>query len=240
MASSIAAVLAFTASLILTAMAGDCDGYYDSFGNYQRPQYCGTMYCCGTCKNRSCCPSSFLKFDDDTCKDYRNTIYINFAAPIAVGVVILISTITLIIVCCVCPCCCLYKMCRKPKPVVATTTTTVVTQFPQQQPPNPAAQNPPYQPISAQPGYPVQPGYGTPAPYQGQPYAPGPPPPYQESGGYPSTDSQAAYDATQPPDPLNPLSKVQADYAHPPPQPDPNAAQPPYNPAYVEPPKTGY
>ncbi|KAM9443547.1 protein shisa-5 [Clarias gariepinus] len=234
MASSIAAVLAFTASLILTAMAGDCDGYSDLFGNYQRPQYCGTMYCCGTCRSRFCCPSSSLKVDDDTCEDYS----VDKGLPIAVGVAILIIIIALIIVCCVCPCCCLYKMCRKPRPVVATTTTTVVTQFPQQQPPNPAAQYPPYQPIPAQPGYPVQPGYGTPAPYQGQPYAPGPPPPYQESGGYPSPYSQAAYDATRPPYPLNP--PVQAGYAHPPPQPDYNAAQPPYNPAYVEPPKTGY
>lgn len=76
---------------------------------------------------------------------------------------------------------------------MATTTTTVVTtQYPQQQPPNPTSQYPAYQAVPAQPGYGAQPGYSAqpgyggqampPAPYQGQPYAPGPPPPYQESG----------------------------------------------------------
>ncbi|XP_053339442.1 protein shisa-5-like [Clarias gariepinus] len=224
MASFIAAVLAFTASLILTTMADKCDGYKDLFGNYQPPKECGTMYCCGKCESR-----------------YSEFSTTHLAAPIAFGVLIPFFTIiTIIIICCNYPCCCLYKMCRKPTSVVATTTTTVVTQFPQQQPPNPAAQNPPHQPISSisQPGYPVQPGYGTPAPYQGQPYAPGPPPPYQESGGYPSPYSQAAYVAIQPPYPLN--LPVQAGYAHPPPQPDSNNAQPPYNPADIEPPKTEY
>ncbi|KAM9443546.1 uncharacterized protein Hap1MRO34_024791 isoform 2-T2 [Clarias gariepinus] len=234
MASSIAAVLAFTASLILTAMARGCDGYYNILGIYQRPQKCEFMYCCGTCESRYCCSSSLYSLHDEFCNfhpDFK-------PLPIFLGVASLFITIIILIICCISPCCCLYKLCRKPRSAVATTTTTVVTQFPQQQPPNPAVQNPAYQPISAQPGYPVQPGYGTPAPYQGQPYAPGPPPPYQESGGYPSPYSQAPYVATQPPYPLNP--PVQAGYAHPPPQPDSNAAQPPYNPAYVEPPKTGY
>lgn len=70
---------------------------------------------------------------------------------------------------------------------MATTTTTVVTtQYPQQQPPNPATQYPAYQPVPAQPGFAAQPGYGgqamPPAQYPSQPYAAGPPPPYQESG----------------------------------------------------------
>lgn len=57
-------------------------------------------------------------------------------------------------------------------------------------------------------------------------------------GGYPAPYSQAAYDGAQAPYPLNP--PVQPGYAHPPPPTDSNVAQPPYNPAYVEPPKTGY
>lgn len=57
-------------------------------------------------------------------------------------------------------------------------------------------------------------------------------------GGYPAPYSQAAYDGSQAPYPLNP--PVQPSYAHPPPPSDYNAAQLPYNPAYVELPKTGY
>ncbi|KAL0160673.1 hypothetical protein M9458_044398, partial [Cirrhinus mrigala] len=46
-------------------------------------------------------------------------------------------------------------------------------------------QYPPYQPMPAQPGYGSAPAYGgqpmPTGPYQGQPYAAGPPPPYQEA-----------------------------------------------------------
>lgn len=57
-------------------------------------------------------------------------------------------------------------------------------------------------------------------------------------GGYPAPYSHAAYDGAQAPYPLNP--PVQPGYAHPPPPTDYNVAQPPYNPTYMEPPKTGY
>lgn len=77
-------------------------------------------------------------------------------------------------------------------------------------------------------------------PYQGQPYIAGPPPPYQEAGGpgYPAPYSQAAYDSGQASYPMQP--PVQPGFAHPPPLTDYSSTQPAYNPAYVEPPKTGY
>lgn len=72
--------------------------------------------------------------------------------------------------------------------VVATTTHTTVVTTPYPQNPTPAQQYPGYQPVAPQPGYGTAAGYGAQsmpsAPYQGQPYAPGPPPPYQENGEY--------------------------------------------------------
>ncbi len=65
-----------------------------------------------------------------------------------------------------------------PSAVAGTHVTTVSNaQFIQQQPVMQGGQNPQYQPVPTQPGYggqPMQTG-----PYQAQPYAPGPPPPYQ-------------------------------------------------------------
>ncbi|XP_060714675.1 protein shisa-5 [Tachysurus vachellii] len=239
MSSTISIVLAFTATLLFTAVADDCDSYYTAAGIYKKSQDCKPwQFCCGTCDNRYCCPDPFSKLTlDCDFMEYSNTI------PLAAGIASMIIFIILIIACCVCPCCCLYQMCRKPRPVMATTTTTIVnTQYPQQQPPNPATQYPAYQPVPAQPGYSAQPGYGgqamPAAPYQGQPYVPGPPPPYQESGGYPAPYSQAAFDGSHAPYPLNPLG--QPSFPHPPPTTDYNAAQPPFNPAYLEQPKTGY
>ncbi|KAF4093990.1 hypothetical protein AMELA_G00007970 [Ameiurus melas] len=177
MASSIPAVLAFCTTLFITVLADDCDEYISSNGLFTKSKDCFyNQFCCGTCDNRYCCSDYLMRLNEDSCMFMKNTV------PIAAGgVVVMICFIILLIACCVCPCCCLYKMCRKPRPVMTTTTTTVLTtQYPQQQTSNPPTQYPAFQPVPApvQPGYGAQPGYG---PYQGQPYAPGPPPPYQES-----------------------------------------------------------
>lgn len=131
--------------------------------------------------------------------------------------------------------------------MIATTThTTVVTSTPQSYPQQPtagpqpyqAAQYPAYQPV------PVQPGYGAqPMPYHAAPYAPGPPPTYQEATGpsYPAAPipySQAAFTPGQTSYPLQPPGLAQ-----PQPQPQPQAqanaphmdflSQPAFNPDYV-------
>ncbi|XP_056098410.1 protein shisa-5-like [Rhinichthys klamathensis goyatoka] len=95
------------------------------------------------------------------------------------------------------------------------------------------AQYPAYQPVPTQPGYGAQPMQT--GPYQGQPYAPGPPPPYHMAAnpGYPS--SQAPYDGSQAAYPMMP--PAQPDIAYPSPEKFDQLA---YNPAYMQPPKTGY
>ncbi|XP_042568346.1 protein shisa-5-like [Cyprinus carpio] len=124
-----------------------------------------------------------------------NAIY----TPPFAGVVVLI----ILFICCCCPCCCIYQMCRKPRPVVQTHVTTVMnTQCIQQQPVMQGVQYPQYQPVPTQPGYgghPMQTG-----PYQGQSYAPGPPPSYHvaTSPGYPTI--QGAYDGGQAMYPMQP------------------------------------
>ncbi|KAG7478121.1 hypothetical protein MATL_G00077070 [Megalops atlanticus] len=251
MASTPCLVFVLCLSLISLVEGEDCSSYFDSNSRYHSKKDCPAFqFCCGDCEERYCCSNFLKKFDED---EQRNCV---FGGPnkdilsITSGVVGLVILIILIISCCVCPCCCLYKMCRKPTPVVATTThTTTVTHTPYPQQPNPAqayqgAQYPGYQPVPVQPGYGGQPVPT--APYQGQPYSPahssqftGPPPPYQEPGpGYPSAPvpySQAGYDVGHPAYPLQP--PAQPGY---PPQPDYNSTQPAYNPAFVEPPKTGY
>ncbi|XP_050950094.1 protein shisa-5-like [Labeo rohita] len=123
-------------------------------------------------------------------------------------------------------------MCRKPRPVVTTQVTTVtnVQSIQQQQQ---AVQYPQYQPVPTQPGYggqPMQMG-----PYQGQQYAPGPPPPYHiaTSPGYPT--GQSAYDGGQAMYPMQPPAQPGVAYMH-----SETSSQPPYNPAYMQPPNTGY
>ncbi|XP_030633540.1 protein shisa-5 [Chanos chanos] len=252
MASYLPVIVMFC-GLLVTALAGDdCEGYYSSSGRYESKKDCSFMqFCCGTCDNRYCCSSygsKLSEYDQDLCTFGRTETTMEITAGI-VGVIVLV---VVVVVCCVCPCCCIYKMCRKPRPVVATATHTTVinTQYPQQQQqtPNQGAQYPGYQPVPAQPGFGGQPAYGTPgygaqpgyggqpmptAPYQAQPYAPGPPPPYQEAAGpgYPAPYSQAAYTAGQLAYPLQPpVAPPPSDY---------NASQPAYNPAYVEPGKSG-
>ncbi|XP_076865507.1 protein shisa-5 [Brachyhypopomus gauderio] len=240
MASALLVLLVLSGSLFLTAVADGCDSYMTKSGIFKPSQTCAFYeFCCGSCDNRRCCSDFFNKLDEDNCFFNPEMKSVTIASVIVTVVIFIILVIT----CCVCPCCCLYKMCRKPRPVMATHTTTVISsQYPQQQTAVPGGQYPPYQSVPAQPGFSAQPGHGHPAapyPYQGQPYAPGPPPPYNESVGprYPVPYSQAAYDGGQPPYPLQP--PLQQGYAQPAPA-DYGAAQPPFNPSYVEPPKTGY
>ncbi|XP_041726414.1 protein shisa-4 isoform X2 [Coregonus clupeaformis] len=250
----------------------DCEAYIDAYGRYKSKLDCSLLWCCGTCENRYCCGIQSLRLSEskqDSCMFSGGMNTLTISSLVAAAVIIMISFIC----CCVCPCCCLYKMCRKPRPVIATTThTTVVnTQYPQQpvQPYQGAPQYPqqPVQPYQGAPQYPafqpmpVQPGYGggQPVPtapgYQGQPFQPGPPPPYQETGpayppAIPVPYSQAGFSPGQPSYPLQPPAQCQPAYpGAPPAQPDflsaqPNflSAQPAYNPAFVEPqpPKTGY
>ncbi|XP_039547039.1 protein shisa-5-like isoform X2 [Pimephales promelas] len=113
-------------------------------------------------------------------------------------------------------------------------TTIVNTQCVQPAPPvMQPAQYPAYKPEPTHPGYGAQPMQT--GPYQGQPYAPGPPPPYHmaASPGYPSV--QAPYDGSQATYPMMP--PAQPGSAYPPPV---SFEQPAYNPAYMQPPKTGY
>uniref|UniRef100_A0A8B9JF11 Protein shisa-5 n=2 Tax=Astyanax mexicanus TaxID=7994 RepID=A0A8B9JF11_ASTMX len=241
MASALPALLLLAGLVFFAAADSDCGAYFASNGVYRGSQDCSNyQFCCGTCDERYCCYDYYKKLEDDYCA------FSPKMNSIAIGSIIggIIFMIVLFVVCCVCPCCCLYKLCKKPRPVLTTTTHTTVisSQYPQQ-PTNPGPQytSPAYQHVPAQPGYGAQPGYPgqpmPPAPYQGQPYAPGAPPPYHESG-YPAPYSQAAYDGGHPPYPLQP--PTQPGYAQPPPTTDYSATQPPYNPAYVEPPKTGY
>ncbi|KAM4740644.1 protein shisa-5-like [Anableps anableps] len=250
-------VLCASMSICVFALDNDCKDYIDSYNRPRWYQNCNEGFCCGSCHDRECCRDPLRRLsenDQEACDDnnFRRDFMDHSPAPIIISVVGSIFLLLVLVCCCICPCCCIYKICRKPQPVVATTThTTVVTSAPQQYPQQPssvpghpqhyqAAQYPPYQPM------PVQPGYGThsmpTSPYKGQPFTPGPPPPYQEAIGpvYPTHQpmpySQAAYNPGQPVYPLQP-----------PTHPQPNApsshsdflAQPAYNPDYVVPPTTG-
>ncbi|XP_065100597.1 protein shisa-5-like isoform X2 [Paramisgurnus dabryanus] len=234
MTSRVLIYLILTVILFHVTAASDCKDYTSSSGSYKSRSSCGyRQFCCGTCNNRYCCSNSYDRLNQDACiiKSFSNAITGLIVLAIAVFVI-------LTLICCCCPCCCLYNVCRKPRPVVGTSTTTVVnTQCVMQQPPVQGAQYPPYQPVPTQPPYGGQPypaqsyAHGqyqaqpyAQGPYQAQPYAPGPPPPYQTVGpGYPS--SQAAYPPTQ------------AGFA-PMPQPTDTSKQPPYNPAFMQPPPT--
>ncbi|CAL8402940.1 unnamed protein product [Arctogadus glacialis] len=156
------------AILIPIVSAGDnyCKSYYDSLHAYHPAETC-SVFCCGSCIERYCCQSSFMRFTEDQQEDCIDHGSSNSSITIGSMVTGGVIGILIIIACCVCPCCCLYKICRKPRPVIATTThTTVVTHTPQHYPQQPTAspgiQGPSYQGGQV-PGYqsvPVQPGYG--------------------------------------------------------------------------------
>ncbi|XP_063072133.1 protein shisa-5-like [Engraulis encrasicolus] len=257
----------------------DCEAYYKN-GAYQRKETCFYPdHCCGTCTNRYCCSSyvsAFTKNKQKQCNrglniDEHFTFTSNSASKTVIISVIIpavIIFILLVIICCVCPCCCCYQMCRKPRPVVAATTHTTVVNTQYLQNPAPTQQHPGYYPVNQQqpaynpgnqqhPGYypgNQQPGYGTPAPYGGQPMASaapqgpanmafGAPPSYQDvagPGGYPVNYSGAAFTPGQQSYPMQPTGH--AGYQNqpmPPANVDPNA-QPAYNPDYVAPPPAKY
>ncbi|XP_029103654.1 protein shisa-5-like isoform X1 [Scleropages formosus] len=250
MSVAVTALLALSAALLSAAAADSCKSYTDDKNVYQPSRSCwGFQFCCGTCSNRYCCSDKFKELDDDAQEKCSFTGYMKQSntAIIASGLFSLAILIILIISCCVCPCCCIYKMCRKPsRPVVTSHTTTVINApYPQQPVPTQVYQGAPY-PSGYQPvPVPVQPAYGSQpmstVPYPAQPYPspgypsqnPGPPPPYQEAGpAYPPAPlpySQAGYSGGQPSYSLQPPTAPLAE-----------TTQPAYNPAYVEPPKTGY
>ncbi|XP_037706209.1 protein shisa-5 isoform X3 [Choloepus didactylus] len=132
-----------------------------------------------------------------------------FGATVAIGLTIFVLSVVTIIICFTCSCCCLYKMCRRPRPVVTTTTSTTVVHSPYPQAPSmpPSYPGPTYQ------------GYHPMPPQPGMPVAPYPtqyPPPYPTQPlGPPAYQETLSGDAAM----LYP------------------ASQPPYNPAYMDPPK---
>lgn len=200
----------------------DCDAYVDSSGQWHNKQYCTFSYCCGTCNNRYCCVNPFDKLDDDQFMCSVNTA--SFGTFIAVGITIFVIFVVTVILCFTCSCCCLYKMCRRPPaPVITTTTSTVIqTPYPQQQgmPQNYPVQAPypGYQPLPVQPAQMYHGGM----PAGGMPTAPYPtpyPPPYpSQIAGPPGYQESMATGAGAP---------------YP-------AAQPPYNPAFVDSAKPAY
>ncbi|XP_059520818.1 protein shisa-5 isoform X2 [Myotis daubentonii] len=130
-------------------------------------------------------------------------------ATIAIGLTIFVLFIVTIIACFTCSCCCLYKMCCPPRPVVNTTTSTTVVHAPY---PQPASVPPSYPGPSYQGYHPIAPQPGMVA----APYPTQYPPPYPaQPVGPPAYHETLAGDAAM---------------AYP-------ASQPPYNPAYMDPPK---
>ncbi|XP_044307193.1 protein shisa-5 isoform X2 [Varanus komodoensis] len=211
----------------------DCKAYKDSDGNFYMSISC-PVYCCGTCNNRSCCSDYLQRFDEIkelTCSSqlfesypsaeeqpmkFRSDMDDWYSPPpsgtiIAIGVSLFILFIVTIIVCFTCSCCCLYKACRRqPRPVVTTTTATTVVQVPY-----------PQQPAAAYPAGVYQ-GYN-PVPVQPQPGMPGAPYPVQYPPPYPMQPAAPpAYHETMAADAGAPVT------------------QPPYNPAYMDPPKPSY
>ncbi|XP_046517775.1 protein shisa-5 isoform X1 [Equus quagga] len=198
------------------------------------PEFCPD-FCCGTCYDQYCCSDVLKKFvwNEERCAvpeasgptdmepleqlgsplRFRSGLdsdpMSGFGATVAVGLTIFVLSIVTIIICFTCSCCCLYKMCRRPRPVVTTTTATTVVHAPYPQPPSvpPSYPGPTYQ------------GYHPMPPQPGMPAAPYPtqyPPPYPaQPMGPPAYHETLAGGAATP-------------YS---------ASQPPYNPAYMDPPK---
>uniref|UniRef100_A0A671T9Z1 Protein shisa-5-like n=1 Tax=Sinocyclocheilus anshuiensis TaxID=1608454 RepID=A0A671T9Z1_9TELE len=195
-------------STVLLGFGDDCKGYFTSNNVYRSSINCGFgQHCCGTCNNRYCCYFGSAKLSEHE----QNMCNINSSIAIGLSVVGFVVFIIVFITCCCCPCC----------SVVGTHITTVMnTQcIQQQQPVMQGGQYPQYQPVPTQPGYggqPMQTG-----PYQGQSYAPGPPPSYHVA-------SRAMYPMQPPAQPgVAPMLSETSN-------------QPAYNPAYMQPPNTGY
>ncbi|CAM4658403.1 unnamed protein product [Leuciscus chuanchicus] len=213
----------------------DCRSYTTSSNENKPFTKCQNgQHCCGSCNNRYCCSSSDSRLtDQDVCNVLSSSQSGHSIVSGAIWSVV--ASAVFFVLCC---CCCIYKMCRTHRSVPGTHITTVmntqcIQQQQQQQPAMQPAQYPAYQPVPTQPGYGAQPMQT--GPYQGQPYAPGPPPPYHiaASPGYPGV--QAAYDGSQATYPMMP--PAQPGSAYPPPE---TFSQPAYNPSYMQPPNTGY
>ncbi|XP_034962072.1 protein shisa-5 [Zootoca vivipara] len=218
-------------ALFLLLPGGFCEDCiaYTTFYGILKPAVSCPAFCCGSCNNRYCCSDivqRLNKYEQLECDPARSdpALMLNSAmyksddfhfdsqpsgTIIAVGVSIFVLFVVTIILCFTCSCCCLYKACRRqPRPVVTTTTATTVVQVPYPQQPGMPPQG---YPVGMYQGYnplPVQ-------PHQGMPAAPYPtqyPPPYptQPAGPPPYHETMAAGAA---------------------------AVQPPYNPAYMDPPK---
>ncbi|XP_055485536.1 protein shisa-5 [Psammomys obesus] len=188
-------------------------------------------FCCGSCSNQYCCSDVLnrVQWNGELCTEaeprfptypeflepqaFRSSFDSDpmpgFGATVAIGLTIFVVFIATIIICFTCSCCCLYKMCRRPRPVVTNTTTTTVVHTPYPQPPSvaPSYPGPTYQ------------GYHPMPPQPGMPAAPYPtqyPPPYlAQPTGPPAYHETLAGGSAAP-------------YS---------ASQPPYNPAYMDPPK---
>ncbi|KAF4097508.1 hypothetical protein G5714_021516 [Onychostoma macrolepis] len=231
MASTLAVLLLLSAGLF-TVKAGfveNCESYYTVNGYYRPGFPCVLQYCCGNCDIRYCCSNENLKLT----QSFKSFCAVRNSEALTIVLVILgvLFNIVVFMVCCCCPCCCIYKMCRKPRPAAGVNVTAVTnTQLVQQQ--QPVMQYPQYQPVPTQPGYsqPMQTG-----PYQGQLYAPGPPPSYHvaKSPGYPTC--QSAYDGGEETYPMQPPAQPGVAY-----MPSDTSTQPAYNPAYMQPPNTDY
>ncbi|XP_007443228.1 protein shisa-5, partial [Python bivittatus] len=207
----------------------NCEAYEDSDGDLHSQKTC-IQFCCGTCTNRYCCLDPLKRNNQFLCswpklgsvfpsfKPEAFKIDLDDSYPpgpsgtvIAIGVSIFILFVVAIILCFTCSCCCLYKACRRrPQPVVTTATTVVQMPYPQQ-PGTPAVY-----PGGAYQGY-------NPLPVQPQPRMPVAPYPTQHPPPYPM----------QPAGPPPYHETVAAGAGAP-------VVQPPYNPAYMDPPKHSY
>ncbi|XP_039547040.1 protein shisa-5-like [Pimephales promelas] len=235
MASTVAVLLLLSAGLFSVGFGDDCISYTTRNNVYMPSISCSgllSQHCCGDCDLRFCCFFDYMKIS--TAEQLACAFQNDDVLIIVFGVLGVVVTCVVFLICCCCPCCCIYRMCRTPRPVAGAHVTTVMsTQSIQQPLVTQPAQYPAYKPEPTHPGYSAQPMQT--GPYQGQPYAPGPPPPYHmaASPGYPSV--QAPYDGSQATYPMIP--PAQPGIAYPPPV---SFEQPAYNPAYMQPPKTGY
>ncbi|XP_070793126.1 protein shisa-5 [Pituophis catenifer annectens] len=203
-----------------------CEAYKDTAGRWHAQQICSKL-CCGTCTDRYCCSDPFDRNYQSLCSlespsfkpepfkidpDFEDLYTADYSGTfIAIGISIFVVFVVGIILCFTCSCCCLYKACRRrPQPVVTTATTVVQMPYPQQ------------------PGAPVA--------YAGGAYQGYNPLPVQPHPGMPPAPYPTQYPPPYPTQPIRPppyQETVPAGASAP-------SAQPPYNPAYMDPPKASY
>uniref|UniRef100_A0A8C1RV48 Si:dkey-42i9.7 n=1 Tax=Cyprinus carpio TaxID=7962 RepID=A0A8C1RV48_CYPCA len=213
MASTSAVLLLLSAGLFtVTVGFGDCQGYFTSNNAYSSSISCGLgTHCCGSCDYRYCCSSESVRLSEHDLF-FLNTIVCETQKLLFIHP---------------------HEIPNQNSVVQTHVTTVMNTQSIQQQPVMQGGQYPQYQPVPTQPGYgghPMQTG-----PYQGQSYAPGPPPLYHVamSPGYATI--QGAYDGGQAMYPMQPPAQLGVA-----PMLSETSNQPAYNPAYMQPPKPNY